>query len=151
MLVTLFVLLIVGTVDIAARLWAGDLTLCAAPCDAGAFDGLALLAWYLSMNGLIPMAGVLGYWLARCLLGRWRARRGDDATVASHGGGGWTLAIVILAGVNIAGLALLVTDALHATSASSRAASWLDVVTLASNVWVLVYYAARRRWDGRRV
>ncbi len=150
-LVALFVLLIVGTVDIAARLWARDLTLCVAPCDAGAFDGLALLAWYLSMNGLIVMAGVLGYWLARCLLGWWRARRGDDATLASHGGAGWLLVIGLLLAVNLAAIALLVADALNAADAAGRAQSWLDVLTLVSNVWVLVYYARRRRWDGSPV
>ncbi|MDN4486897.1 hypothetical protein QQX10_01815 [Demequina sp. SYSU T00039] len=100
------------------------------------------------MTGLIPMTGVLSYWLVRCVVGWWRARRGDDATVASHGGGGWLLAIVLLLVVNLAGIALLVADALHAEDVAGRARSWLDVVTLASNVWVLVYYARRRRWDG---
>ncbi|MDN4482238.1 hypothetical protein [Demequina lignilytica] len=96
------------------------------------------------------MTAALGYWLLRCLLGWWRARRGDDATVASHGGTAWTFVIVLLVIPNVAGIVLLVADAVHADVAEARARSWLDVLTLASNIWVLVYYAARRRWDGRR-
>ena len=149
-LVALFLLLIVGTLDIAIRLWSGDLEVCGAACGGGILDLLAWLAWYLAANGLILTAGVLVYWLARCLLGWWRSRRRDDGTVASHGGGGWILAIVLLLGANAAGAALLVADALHAAVPADAARSWVDVITLASNAWVLAYYARRRRWDGRR-
>jgi hypothetical protein len=103
------------------------------------------------VNGLILTAGVLTYWLTRALVGWWRARRGDRATVGSHGGRGWGLAIVLLVAANLAGAALLVADAVHAVTARQRAISGVDVATLASNVWVLLYYARRRRWDGRRL
>lgn len=144
-------LLIAGTVGIIGRLWSGDLAVCDARCESGALGPVVWAAWYLAANGLVLVAGVLAYWLARCLTGWWAARRGDDARVASHGGSGWAVVIALLCLPNVAGLALLMADALHAADAAGSAESWVDAVTLASNVWVLAYYARRRTWDGRRV
>ncbi len=130
-LVVVFALLVVGTADITARL-------------AGAEPLIAA--------GTAVTSAVLAWWLVRCLVGWVRARRGDDATLASVGGAAWTGAVMVLAAANAAAAIVLVVLALDGTAESrERAAAAVDLLTVASNVWVLLYYRVARRWNGRRV
>lgn len=131
MLVALFVALIAGTVDVARRLWdRGDV---------------------LTTVGMAGTAAVLAWWLWRCVSGWWRSRRGDDGSLASTGGLAWTVAIVALAAANVAAAAVLVSIAVDAGEGRpDRLSAAVDLLTVASNLWVLLYYRVPRAWNGRR-
>ncbi len=130
-LVVVFVLLVIGTIDITARL-AREQPLVAA--------------------GMAVTAAVLSWWLWRCLLGWMRARRGDDATLTSVGGAVWSGAIAIVGIANAGAAVVLIALAVDGSAESrERIAAAGDLLTVASNVWVLLYYRVARRWNGRRV
>lgn len=131
-LVVLFVLLIAGSIDVASRLWSrGDVSISA---------------------GVGFTAGLMAGWLLRCLRGWARARRGDDAGVVSDGGIAWTVVVILLVVANVAAAVVLGSIAADGGVATNgRAAAAVDILTVASNAWVLLYYRVPRRWDGRRV
>ena len=102
-------------------------------------------------TGVAVTAAILAWWLGGCLVGWWRARRGDDATLASRGGARWWGGILALLAANVgAGLALGLMAADGALPSEERLSAGLDLLTVASNLWVLMYYRVPRRWDGRR-